>query len=126
MDASAYSGTSCFSDVSATDWYSGAINWVASMGYMNGMGDGTFGASNSITREQICVALANYAGLSSSGNSAAFNDDSEIAPWAKSAVYACRDLGIVTGMGGNTFAPKSNAQRAQACTMVLKAYDLGL
>ena len=112
--------------MSATDWYSGAINWVASMGYMNGMGDGTFGASNSIPREQICVALANYAGLSSSGNSAAFNDDSEIAPWAKSAVYACRDLGIVTGMGGNTFAPKSNAQRAQACTMVLKAYDLGL
>ena len=126
VDTSAYSGTSRFSDVSATDWYSGAINWVASKGYMSGMGDGTFGASNSITREQICVALANSAGLSSSGNSAAFNDDSEIASWAKSAVYACRDLGIVTGMGDNTFAPKSNAQRAQACTMVLKAYDLGL
>ena len=29
------------------------------MGYMSGMGDGTFGAANPITREQICVTLAN-------------------------------------------------------------------
>ena len=62
VDTASYAGDSDFSDING-QWYSGAVNWVAAMGYMSGMGDGTFGAANPITREQICVTLANYAGL---------------------------------------------------------------
>ena len=105
VDTAAYAGDSDFSDING-QWYSGAVNWVAAMGYMSGMGDGTFGAANPITREQICVTLANYAGLTYSGSSQAFSDDSSIASWAKNAVYACRERGLISGMGNNTFAPK--------------------
>ena len=76
--------------------------------------------------EQICVTLANYAGLTYSGSSQAFSDDSSIASWAKNAVYACRERGLISGMGNNTFAPKDNAQRAQACVIILNAYNQGL
>ena len=125
VDTAAYAGDSDFSDING-QWYSGAVNWVAAMGYMSGMGDGTFGAANPITREQICVTLANYAGLTYSGSSQAFSDDSSIASWAKNAVYACRERGLISGMGNNTFAPKDNAQRAQACVIILNAYNQGL
>ena len=61
-----------------------------------------------------------------SGSSQAFSDDSSIASWAKNAVYACRERGLISGMGNNTFAPKDNAQRAQACVIILNAYNQGL
>ena len=70
--------------------------------------------------------MANYAGLTYSGSSGTFADDSSIHDWAKEAVYACRELGLITGMGSNTFAPQDPAQRAQACAIVLNAYDAGL
>ena len=125
VDTTSYAGESVFSDVNG-QWYTGAVNWAYENGYMNGMGDGTFGAANQITREQICVTLANYAGLTYNGSSEAFADDSSIASWAKNAVYACRERGIISGMGGNTFAPKNNATRVQACVVILNAYNQGL
>ncbi len=120
-----YEGTSSFTDV-GNAWYNGAVNWVASQGIMSGMGDGTFRPQDPITREQICVAIANYADLTSGTTSNPFADDSAISSWAKNAVYACRDLGIISGMGDNRFAPKDNAQRSQACVIILKAYQNGL
>ena len=125
VDVADYRGTSSFSDVGDA-WYNGAVNWVSSMNIMSGMGDGTFRPNDPITREQLCVAMANYGGLTYSGSSAAFADDSSISSWAKDAVYACKELGIISGMGDNTFAPKSNSQRSHACVIVLNAYNKGL
>lgn len=125
VDVSSYQGTSSFTDV-GNAWYSGAVNWISSQKIMNGMGDGTFRPQDPITREQICVAIANYAGLTGGSGSTLFADDSSISSWAKNAVYACRDLGLISGMGDNQFAPKDNAQRAQACVIILNAYQQGL
>ena len=126
VDTSAYQGATAYNDVSAGAWYSGHLNWVTQQGIMSGIGGGAFWPDEPITREQICVAVANYAGLSSGGSSGAFADDGSIHSWAKDAVYACRDLGIISGMGENRFAPLENAQRAQACAIILNTYDQGL
>ncbi len=124
-DVSQYTGESSFSDV-GNQWYNGAVNWVHAMGYMSGMGDGTFAPTQPITREQMCVTLANYANLTYSGNGQPFADDGQISSWAKDAVYACRELNLISGMGDNLFAPKNNAQRVQACVVILNAYNAGL
>lgn len=126
VDTSPYKGETSFTDVSATDWYSGAVNWAVSQGVMSGMGNGQFRPNDSITREQICVAIANYSGISASGSSQPFADDETISSWAKNAVYACRDMGLISGVGDNLFAPQNNASRSQACVIVLNAYDAGL
>ncbi|CCX38697.1 s-layer domain-containing protein [Clostridium sp. CAG:1013] len=125
VDVSDYQGTSSFSDV-GNAWYNGAVNWVSSMNIMSGMGDGTFRPNDPITREQLCVAIANYGGLTYSGSATAFADDSSISSWARNAVYACKELGLISGMGNNTFAPKDNSQRCHACTIILNAYNKGL
>ena len=44
VDTTSYAGESVFSDVNG-QWYTGAVNWAYENGYMNGMGDGTFGAA---------------------------------------------------------------------------------
>ena len=118
VDLSAYDGSTPFSDVDASAYYAPAIQWAYSMGYINGMDGSSFQPGASITREAMCQILANYGSLQPLGSSGAFSDDSSIASWAKDAVYACRDYGIVGGMGGNSFEPKSTATRAQACVIL--------
>ena len=121
VDLTAYEGATLYSDVSESAWYASAVNWATAEGLMNGVGNGTFSPNAPITREQICVTLARYMGLTYQGGAQAFADDNLISSWAKDAVYACRENGIVNGMNGNNFAPKDPASRAQTCTMVLNA-----
>lgn len=123
VDLTLYEGATLYGDVSENAWYASAVNWVTAQGIMNGTGSG-FSPQSKITREQICVTLARYAGLTYQGGAQAFADDSSISSWAKDAVYACREQGVVNGVGDNRCAPKSDAIRAQACVMILNAYNL--
>ena len=49
-----------------------------------------------------------------------FADDGKIAPYAKEAVYALRDAGIINGVSDTEFAPKKNATRAEAAVMLYR------
>ena len=55
---------------------------------------------------------------------AEFTDDAHIAAYAKDAVYALQQAGIINGMGGGAFAPRETATRAAAAKVVygLAAY----
>ena len=92
---------------------------------MTGIGGGAFWPEEPISREQICVAMANYAGLTYSGSSGTFADDSSIHDWAKEASVRLPGAGAHHWHGQHTFAPQDPAQRAQACAGVLNAYDAG-
>ena len=46
-----------FSDVDDDAWYSAPIDWAASNGITNGLGDGTFGISNPCNRAQVVTFL---------------------------------------------------------------------
>lgn len=48
-----------------------------------------------------------------------FADDGDIPEWAKGAVYAVRQSGLVQGRDGNRFAPESTATRAEAITIII-------
>ncbi len=124
VDLSLYKGESRFSDMkdadSAMTW---AVTWASEMGYVSGYSDGSFHPNTSISREQMCVILANYAGLDKSEDSPSFADDEKISSWASDAVYACRDNGLVSGVGKNTFDPKGTATRAQACVVTVNLYN---
>lgn len=123
VDLSPYTERTGFSDVTNMDnTMNRAIAWAADLGIVSGFPDNTFRPGETISREQMCVILANYAGLDSDDSSARFADDKKISGWAKDAVYACRDNGLVSGMGGNKFDPKGTATRAQACVLTVNLY----
>ena len=50
-----------FFDVADGLWCSDAIDWAAAYGIVNGYGDGRFGPTDQITREQIMAILNRYA-----------------------------------------------------------------
>jgi hypothetical protein len=120
VDLSAYS-TSRFTDVAADAWYSPAVQWAASVGIVNGYGNGLYGPTDNITREQMAVMLSNYIRYKGydlpEGETIAFNDEGTIAPWAIDAVNLMQSAGIVRGRLGNLYAPKAAATRAEVATI---------
>ncbi|MCH5352539.1 MAG: S-layer homology domain-containing protein [Acutalibacter sp.] len=122
-DLTAYQNGTSFSDLEKLpEKMRPAVAWAYEKGYVSGFGDNTFRPNDSISREQMCVILRKYAGLERNSSSSLFADDSRVSSWAKDAVYACRDFGLISGMGDNLFDPLGTATRAQACVIMTKLY----
>lgn len=124
-DLSSYTG-SPFRDVPAGQWYAAPIGYVKDLGIMNGSG-GSFRPNAPITREEMCVVLYNLAkkqGITTSGSQyPRFTDHNQISSWARDAVYACKELGLVQGVGGGNFSPKGNTQRCAAATVFVRHFN---
>ncbi|MNZ65449.1 Endo-1,4-beta-xylanase A precursor [compost metagenome] len=50
--------------------------------------------------------------------STSFADDKDIPEWAKGAVEAIKQLGLIKGQGNNIFAPHASATRAETVTVL--------
>jgi len=112
-----------FTDVPQNAYYADAVKLMTNINIVHGYGNGLFGPDDPITRQDFTVILtryANYAGMSfkSINTYVNFNDDSEIAGYAKDAVELCYEAGIIVGKPNNNFDPLGNATRAEAATML--------
>ena len=79
-----------------------------------------------MTREQastILFRLYDKLGKSADGSGELFADDNLISSWAKTAVYAMSDKGILKGVGDNCFSPQSNTQVQQALAIAVRMYE---
>ena len=117
------SGAAAFSDVPSGDWYSDAVAWAASLGVVNGVGDGEFSPNGNITRQDLAVILARYADifgieLPQIRDASDFADADEISGYAADAVRELYTSGIVNGKGDGVFDPKGNATRAEVAAML--------
>ena len=130
VDLSAYKSKESFSDVKASDWYSGAVNWAYENGIVSGVGDGEFKPDSIITREQMCVMIVNYAEFKNIDlgtiSNRLFSDHEKISGWAENAVYKCYGSGLVSGIGDGKFDPSSSASRAQGATIFTNFHKLYL
>ncbi len=116
-------GDTGFTDVPANAYYAPYISWAKEKGLAQGMGDGRFQPMANITREQLAVFIYRYSELKGKTIPLAnapelFDDDVMISDWAKEAVYALREAGILNGMGDNNYDPRSGATRAQVCSLL--------
>jgi hypothetical protein len=118
----AYTIDNPFSDVSDTAWYAAAIIWANENEIANGIDSNTFKPNQSVTREQMAAFICRYANVMGitlqAGSAPPFNDDADIASYAKTNVYTLVNEGIISGMGGNTFAPRETATRAQVAKII--------
>ncbi|QNK60333.1 lamin tail domain-containing protein [Paenibacillus sp. PAMC21692] len=119
-DLSGYN-TTVFVDVDKDAWYGAAIAWASDKKIVSGVGNERFNPGAPITREQMAVMLHNYMefkGIKLTGtNKPAFADANAVSDWAKDAVTTIQSYGIISGIGGNTFAPKATADRAAVATV---------
>ena len=118
-----------FTDVKANAYYSPYVNWAASKGIVSGTTSSTFAPDSSITREQMAVIMKNYAdkmGYSIPKTLAAvtFADNAQISFWAKDAVKAMQQAGVLSGKENNRFDPQGNATRAEAATVLHRFVEI--
>ena len=113
-----------FIDCDKNLWYYKYVASAYEAGIVGGRDDGSFGAGELITREDMAAIIARVLavkGKTLENAEAAFSDSDEISPYAKNAVAGLSNAGVINGMGDNTFAPKNNATRAQCAVMLYKA-----
>ncbi len=120
-DLSTYTSSS-FTDVSKNDWYFGAVQWAYANGIATGS-KGMFTPNTAITRQEIAVMIARFAekagySLLKINSAKAFTDSSAISSYATGAVTAMQQAGILSGNNSGSFAPMTNATRAEAAKMV--------
>lgn len=127
--------TPSFQDVASNHWASANINYVANQGLMQGEKDKTgaslFYPSRNLTRAEFAVVMARYLGLDTSqAGELPFKDASSIPSWAKGAVQAVYQAGIMTGsLAGDgqslVFHAKDDISRQEVMTVISKSFPRG-
>lgn len=117
------SKTESFTDVKDGEWYASYINWAAEKGIVSGMGNGTFGSNEAISRQDMAVIIGRFAkemaiNLNAETNKVTFADDAKISGYAKDSVYTMQQAGIINGIGGNNFNAQGKATRAEVAKMI--------
>ena len=116
-----------FDDVDYSKYYGDAIRWARSEGVVNGYGNNTFAPEQAVTRQELCVMLANFAGVmqnveieSDCSALNAINGAGDVADWARISVGWAVDNGLVSGEevnGQHYVNPNGTAQRCAAAKM---------
>ena len=117
-----------FGDVSLSDWFNGYVDTATAYSLINGYDSATYGANDTITREQAMAILARAMKLTELSVSltdrevsallANYTDGASVSSYAKEAAAACLKTGVITGTTANTISPKAYVTRAEVAVMV--------
>jgi len=117
--------TNSFSDVSDGTWYADAVVWAANSGIISGYGDGLFGPSDTITREQMLTIVYNYCkwkgiDVSAGGdiNISSYTDGSDVSGWAVPAMQWACGTGAIVGKANGQLDPKLDSTRAEVAAIL--------
>lgn len=105
----------------AMHWGKDYITTAASNGIATGYDPDTFGPDDLINREQMAVMIVRTAGLSKTAEADDFTDRGSISAWAREAIAAANENGVMNGYPDNTMRPQGNATRAEAVTVMVNA-----
>ncbi len=112
-----------FDDVPSGSWYYPAVAAAYSMGIVTGYDEHTFGANDKVSRQDMSVMIMRLLDklgieLPKINTYTPFADDAQIGGYAKEAVKALYESGIINGVGNNMFAPKGTTNRAAAAKVL--------
>ena len=107
-----------FKDVGGDDWFTPYIITAYENKIANGISEDKFGVGLNISRQDMCVMVYNALKEPTVNEEEKFFDDGEIAGYAKAAVYCLKNMGIISGRGGNLFKPYGTATRAEAAKII--------
>ena len=111
--------TARFSDTSDAD-----IRSAATLGIVNGTGNGIFSPRGLLTREQAVTMLGRAYALfreaSADGAELPYSDAAQIADYARQPAALLTGLGVLSGSGDGMLHPKSNLTREQAIKLAVE------
>ena len=117
--------TVSFSDTKDED-----VLLCASLGVVNGVGNGKFAPQQQLTRQQAASMLHRLGNLRKNAKDNVkdrmphvFADGADIQSWARNDVYWVYNQGVMNGVSGNRFAPNNSYTREQSIATMLRLYD---
>lgn len=111
-----------FVDLDKNRWSYPYIMKCCGLGIISGYGNGLFGTEDFITRQDLAVIVynamlkMNY--VFDDSIKKTFADENEISDYAKKAVNALYNGGLIKGVDGARFAPANLATRAEAAKII--------
>ena len=100
---------------------------AAALGIVTGYDDGTFRPYQSITRQEAAAMLdrlyTSLGGKASAANDKPYDNDAQLGDWARSSVYAMREIGIMQSKENNRFRPKDGYTQERAVVTVERAFQ---
>ena len=112
-----------FRDADPKMWYYPYISRAVAAGIVNGYSKETFGVGSPVTRQEMCTMIYRAAirsGVALESGQIMFDDETQIADYAKDAVCALAASGIVVGNDLNHFEPHAAATRAQVAKIIYR------
>lgn len=110
-----------FDDSQFSDWHYSYISSAYYANLMNGVSNYEFGVGKVVTRQDFALVCARALNLKDCIST--FNDNESISDYAKGAVGAMQNLGIMQGDGDNIFRPNDPVTRAEAAKVIKMVMD---
>ena len=108
--------TVTFEDVPENAWYEKAVNTLASLGIISGVGDNKFEPDRSITRAEFTAMAMKFA-MGETGGENIFSDIKST-DWYYNAVVDSIKYGWINGYGDGTFRPNNPITRGEVTAIV--------
>ncbi len=105
-----------FDDVNENAWYAKAVNTLASLDIVAGVGHNEYAPERNITRAEFTAIAMRFAKLDESGENI-FSDVPEDA-WYYGSVVGSIKYGWISGYNDGTFRPLNTITRAETATIV--------
>ena len=119
LEAAPDAAEAIFSDVSVTGWSNVWVTAAVRRGIIIADEYGEeLGAGEPISREEAAVWMIRAIGVGLEDGETGFNDNNALTH--KAEIKAAVEIGLITGMPGNLFAPAGSATRAQAAVLVTR------
>ena len=119
----AFMNDNIFSDVETGSWYEKAVVWANSKGIVLGYGNGKFGPSDPVTREQLAAILYRYEQYRGGGFKGSwmfplnYADAQDVSSYANEAMHWTVMNGLMDDSNGRLY-PRDNATRAVVATFL--------
>lgn len=113
--------TAGFADVPGGAWYAKAVNTLASMGKVSGVGENQFRPEQAITRAEFVTMAMGFADLVPDPDRAFPDVKSE--DWYSKAVISAADYGWISGYPDGSFGPDRLVTRGEAAVMLNRMLD---
>lgn len=109
-----------FTDINVQSEQGQAILKMYDKGYLAGYADGTFRPNGYVTRAEL-VRIINQVfdfTVNEKLNTTDFSDNADTKAWYYGDVRVAQQMGYISGFGDNSFRPKDNFTRQQACVVL--------
>ncbi len=116
---------SVFTDVDPNAWYCKELSAAVAAGIFNGTTATTFAPNAPITREQAMVVLSRSFGIATVNSEAytQFTDGKTVSEYARFAVGAMKEMGLVNGYTDGSVQPLKTITRAEVAQLLFNIFD---